>query len=458
MPETITTLNPANEEIIKLYDTMSDAQLLDRLDAAHHRFQTWRHTSLQERQDHLLAIADGLDRKQDEYAHLITNEMGKPLSQSKAEISKCAAVCRYYANHSGDVLAESTKALDDSTIASTYTRPLGVILSIMPWNFPFWQVMRFVAPNLMTGNVCMLKHAPNVTGCALALESLMKEVGLPQDCFSVILADHKQVGQVLMDYRVRGVTLTGSDRAGKAIASQAGEALKKSVLELGGSDPYIVLDDADLNLAVETCVASRLINSGQTCISAKRFIVTKSVAGEFTERVIQAMSRKSYGNPLDDVDLGPLAREDLRDKVHSQVLQSIDQGAKLALNGQIPEGTGFYYPPTVLTSVSSGMPAFDDEIFGPVASVIEAQDEAQAVAIANQSRYGLGAAIFSKDIERAEYLAAHEIEAGSCAINDFVRSHPAATFGGIKDSGYGRELGSQGLLEFANIKTVTKQS
>jgi succinate-semialdehyde dehydrogenase/glutarate-semialdehyde dehydrogenase len=332
--------------------------------------------------------------------------------------------------------------------------PLGVILAIMPWNFPLWQVFRFAAPALMAGNVGVLKHASNVPGCALIIEEMFAQAGFPAGTFRTLLIGSSQVKAVIEHPLVRAVTLTGSTPAGQAVAAQAGAALKKTVLELGGSDPYIVLEDADLDLAVQTCATSRLINSGQSCVNAKRFIVVRPLVAAFTERFVDLMKTKKVGDPLaEGTDVGPQARADLRDDLHKQVRDSVAKGATILLGGEIPAGKGSYYPPTVLTNVKPGMPAYDEELFGPVASIIEAKDEADAVRIANDSIFGLGAAVFTKDVARGERLT-RDLEAGCTFVNALVASDPRLPFGGIKESGYGRELGSYGIREFVNIKMV----
>jgi succinate-semialdehyde dehydrogenase/glutarate-semialdehyde dehydrogenase len=325
----------------------------------------------------------------------------------------------------------------------------------MPWNFPFWQVIRFAAPALMAGNTGVLKHAANVSGCALAVEELFREAGFPAGAFRTLLIGSDAVADVIAAPEVNAVTLTGSSAAGRAVAGQAGAVLKKTVLELGGSDPYVILEDADLPSAVATCVSSRLINSGQSCIAAKRFIVVDAVRREFTDRFVSTMQAKKLGDPLDEkTDVGPLARRDLRDGLHRQVEESLNSGAQLLAGGEIPSGPGAYYPPTVLADVKPGMPAFDEELFGPVSAIVPAKDEKEAIRLANQSAYGLGAAVFTRDLARGERIAAEQLEAGSCFVNALVISDPRLPFGGIKESGYGRELAVFGILEFVNIKTV----
>jgi succinate-semialdehyde dehydrogenase/glutarate-semialdehyde dehydrogenase len=333
--------------------------------------------------------------------------------------------------------------------------PLGVVLAVMPWNFPFWQVFRFAAPALMAGNAAVLKHASNVPGCALAIEQILREAGVPQNLFRTLLIGNSRVDAVIEHPLVRAVTLTGSGPAGRAVARKAGDMLKKSVLELGGSDPYLILEDADPELAASVCTRGRLVNGGQSCIAAKRFIVVGAVRSDFEQRLVQKMKAAQQGDPLSmDTEIGPLARLDLRDTLHRQVEQSVQRGARCLLGGEIPKGPGAYYPPTVLTDVAKGMPAFDEELFGPVAAVIAVRDEAQAIATANDSVFGLGGAVITRDLARGERIAAEAIESGCVFVNDSVRSDPRLPFGGVKESGYGRELSGYGIKEFVNIKTV----
>jgi succinate-semialdehyde dehydrogenase/glutarate-semialdehyde dehydrogenase len=380
--------------------------------------------------------------------------MGKPLKQGVAEIEKCAAVCTYYADNAQSFLK---KQLIETDASKSYIRfqPIGVVLAIMPWNFPFWQVFRFLAPALAAGNCGVLKHASNVPGCAVAIEDMVKAAGFPPDVFKTLLVASSEVEHIIAHKHIKAVTLTGSNAAGSKVAQKAGELIKKTVMELGGSDAYVVLADADLELAAQTCVNSRLINGGQSCIAAKRFIVVKAIEKEFTRLFLQKMQAKTMGNPLQDgIDVGPQARVDLRDELHQQVEKSIAKGAKCILGGQVPRGRGAFYPPTILTNVKKGMPAFDEEMFGPVAAIISAKDERHAIELANDSVFGLGAAVFTKDKKRGEQIAATGLEAGSCFVNSLVKSDPRLPFGGIKQSGYGRELGMFGIHEFVNIKTV----
>jgi succinate-semialdehyde dehydrogenase/glutarate-semialdehyde dehydrogenase len=389
-----------------------------------------------------------------EFARLMGEEMGKPVRDGRGEAEKCAWVCDYYAEHAERFLAPEAVETDARESFVTF-QPLGVVLAVMPWNFPFWQVFRFAAPALMAGNTAVLKHASNVPGCALAIEDIFRQAGFPVNVFRSLLVGSSQVNSIIENPLVRAVTLTGSTPAGRAVAARASQMLKKSVLELGGSDPYIVLDDADLDLAAATCASSRLINSGQSCIAAKRFVVTEKNRAAFERRFVERMKSARMGDPLDEAtQVGPQARVDLRDDLHRQVEQSMARGASLLLGGERPDGPGAFYPPTVLTGVGPGMPAYDEELFGPVAAIIPVAGEEEAIRVANDSVFGLGAAIFTRDIDRGRQLAAERIDAGTVVVNTFVRSDPRLPFGGVKESGYGRELSHYGIKEFVNIKTV----
>ena len=380
--------------------------------------------------------------------------MGKPVSQGIAEIEKCASVCEYYAANAATFLGDQLIETDASKSFVSF-QSIGVVLAIMPWNFPFWQVFRFLAPALAAGNCGVLKHASNVPGCALAIEDVVHQAGFPEDVFQTLLVSSTMVEKIIENPLIQAVTITGSTNAGKQVAQKAGSLIKKTVLELGGSDAYVILEDADLEKAAELCVNSRVINSGQSCIAAKRFIVVKSVQKEFTRLFLSKMKAKKMGDPLNAAtDIGPQARTDLRNELHAQVKQSIKKGAKCILGGEIPKGKSAFYPPTILTKVKPGMPAYDEELFGPVAAIIAAKDEADAIHIANYSNFGLGAAVFTKDKEEGEKIAATQLQAGSCFVNAMVKSDPRLPFGGIKQSGYGRELGLFGIHEFVNIKTV----
>jgi succinate-semialdehyde dehydrogenase/glutarate-semialdehyde dehydrogenase len=395
-----------------------------------------------------------LRQRNEDLARLMAIEMGKPLAQGRAEAEKCAWVCDYYGEHAANFLADEPISTDAGRSYVSY-RPLGVVLAVMPWNFPLWQVFRFAAPGLMAGNAGVLKHASNVSGCALAIEDIFHGAGFPPALFRTLLVGSNRVAGLIEAPEIRGVTLTGSTPAGRAVAAKAGACLKKTVLELGGSDPYLILEDADLELAVETCVAARLMNGGQSCIAAKRFIVVEPVRKRFEQMFVEKMKLKRMGDPLEaGIDLGPQARCDLRDQLHQQVTASVARGARLLLGGRVPEGPGAFYPPTVLTGVAKGQPAYAEELFGPVAAVIGVQDEAEAMRVANDSAFGLGAAVFTQDVARGERIANHGLEAGSCFVNGFVKSDPRLPFGGVKDSGYGRELSIFGIREFVNVKTI----
>jgi len=384
----------------------------------------------------------------------MTREMGKPLVQARAEVDKCAWVCDYYAEN-GESFLTPEIIETDASMSFVAFEPLGVVLAIMPWNFPLWQVFRFAAPALMAGNTGILKHASNVQGCALAIEEIIRDAGYPENVFRTLLMGSSGVKPVIEHPLVKAVTLTGSTPAGQAVARQAGELLKKTVLELGGSDPYVVLEDADLDTAIESCVIGRMINNGQSCIAAKRFIVPRSILQDFEERCVASMTAQTMGDPMEEsTDLGPMARSDLRDELHDQVARSLNAGARCLLGGEIPARTGAFYPATVLTDVQAGMPAYTEELFGPVAAILPVEDEQEALRVANDTEFGLGAAVFTRDLARGEEIATKHLEAGSCFVNAFVRSDPRLPFGGIKGSGYGRELGSFGIREFVNIKTV----
>jgi succinate-semialdehyde dehydrogenase/glutarate-semialdehyde dehydrogenase len=449
----ITSINPATGEELQTYEEMTPVDVAAAVEEAHAAWQEWRTTSFDDRARRMTRAATALRDRRADLARLMALEMGKPLQQGISEAEKCAWVCDYYAAHAEAHLAPEPVSTDADRSYVAF-EPLGVVLAIMPWNFPLWQVFRFAAPALMAGNAGLLKHASNVPGCALVIEDIFRSAGFPASIFRTLLIGSAQVRTVIEHPHVRAVTLTGSTPAGKAVAAQAGSVLKKTVLELGGSDAYVVLDDADLDEAATTCVNSRLINSGQSCIAAKRFIVLESVRAAFTERFVALMQGKKTGDPLaDGTDVGPQARRELRDSLHEQVRTSIARGASLLLGGGVPAGPGAYYPPTVLAGIAPGMPAYDDELFGPVAAIAGARDEDEAVRIANDTKFGLGAAVFTGDDRRGEAVA-RRIEAGSTFVNSLVASDPRLPFGGIKESGYGRELGRFGIREFVNIKTV----
>lgn len=450
----IDSINPFSGQIIKSYQPHTSEQVNKIISDSHQAWNEWKFISYAERKRCLLNAAGILRSRQDELARLMAVEMGKPLRGGLAEIGKCADVCEYYAENAELFLQDELIGTDASKSYVSF-RPIGVVLAVMPWNFPFWQVFRFLAPALMAGNTGLLKHASNVFGCALEIENIIRDAGFPDQVFRTLLISGDQVNAAIENPLIKAVSFTGSTAAGKKLAAKAASLIKKSVLELGGSDPYIILHDADIEHAAESCVNSRLINSGQSCIAAKRFIVVESVKKQFTELFREKMALKIMGDPLDEKsEIGPQARPDLRDELHRQVLKSIEMGAVCILGGQIPEGSYAFYPPTILTGVKKGMPAYDEELFGPVAAIISANDEDEAISIANDSTFGLGAAVFTRDIERGEEIASNKIEAGSCFVNNAVKSDQRLPFGGIKQSGYGRELSLYGIREFVNIKTV----
>ncbi len=447
------SINPATGHLIQHYPAMSADVLVAALEEAGTSAMAWARVDVDLRASMLERVATLLEAKREAFAQLIVQEVGKPLAEARAELDKCALLCRYYAKHAPGFLADQpmTSLAKESQLSY---QPLGVVLGIMPWNFPFWQVFRFAVPVLTAGNTALLKHAPNVCGCALAIEALFIEAGYPEGILRALLIEIDQVESVIQHDAVQGVALTGSERAGAAVAAIAGRAIKKTVLELGGSDPYLICEDADLDLAAAKCVQSRLNNCGQTCISAKRLLVHTNVLEAFTEKLIAAIAKRRMGNPADESNnLGPMARDDLRANLQRQVDASVAAGARLLRGGQIPEGPGYFYPPSVLADVRPGMPAFDEEVFGPVFALVVVGSGSEAVALANQSAYGLGAAVFTQDIERGKRLA-QQLECGACFINDCVKSDPRLPFGGIKRSGYGRELSKWGIREFVNVKTI----
>jgi succinate-semialdehyde dehydrogenase/glutarate-semialdehyde dehydrogenase len=424
------------------------------LEAVNPAFADWKARAFSERAELMKKAAGVLRGKAGEFARLMALEMGKPVRDGRPEIEKCAWVCDHYAEQAEAMLSPEIIATDAGKSYVTF-QPLGVVLAVMPWNYPFWQVFRFAVPALMAGNAGVLKHSANVPGCALAIEDVFRQAGFPESIFQTLMIGGDRVEKVIENPLVKAVTLTGSKVAGQAVAATAGRLLKKSVLELGGSDPYIVLEDANLEAAAAACAASRLLNSGQSCIAAKRFVVVEAVRHSFEALLVDQMRAKKMGDPMaESVEIGPQARFDLRDDLHRQVRQSVEKGARCLLGGKLPDGPGAFYPPTVLTDVHKGMPAYDEETFGPVAAVIGVKDEKEAIRVANDTVFGLGAAVFTRDIARGERIAATALDAGSCFVNTFVKSDPRLPFGGIKESGYGRELSHYGIKEFVNIKTV----
>jgi succinate-semialdehyde dehydrogenase / glutarate-semialdehyde dehydrogenase len=447
------SVNPATGEVLETFTAVSGRGLDGIIAQSHAAFLEWRTVPFKVRAERMRQAAQILRRRRAEFARTMTLEMGKPITQGEAEVDKCAWACDYYADSAEGFLAVQPRETDAK---KSYVRfePLGVVLAVMPWNFPFWQVFRFAAPALMAGNAGVLKHASNVPRCALQIEEVFREAGFPRGLFSTALIESSAVAGLIDDPRIVAVTLTGSELAGSKVAERAGREIKKTVLELGGSDPFIVLEDADLNVAANVAADARLVNSGQSCIAAKRFIVVEAVAEKFIPKFVDELRSRRMGDPLDRAtQIGPQARVELRDELHRQVEESIKRGAQRLLGGEIPRGKGAFYPATLLVGVDKGMPAFDEETFGPVAAVIRAKDEADAVRLANDSRFGLGAALWTRDHTRAERLAA-QIEAGAVFVNGLVKSDPRLPFGGIKKSGYGRELSEYGIREFVNIKSV----
>lgn len=447
------TINPATNKELASFDLMSLNQVETLIKKAHERYLNHRQTSYIERKNKMYKVAEFLESRKEELATTLTLEMGKTLISAQAEVDKCAWVCRYYADHAEQFLADEPVNTEASSSYISY-HPVGVILAVMPWNYPLWQVFRFAAPAIMAGNVALLKHASNVPQSAINIEKIFVDAGFEENTFTTLLIESELVEPILKNNLVKAATLTGSEGAGGAVASISGKQIKKTVLELGGSDPYIILHDANLKHAAQQCMESRLMNAGQSCIGAKRFIAVESVYEEFLELFKTEMENAIMGNPLHAVTLGPMARHDLRDEVHNQVVESVKSGAKLILGGHIPEHEGAYYPPTILIDVQPDMPAYEDEIFGPVASVIKAKDEKDAIRIANDTKFGLGACVFTEDLKRGEQIAKYELEAGCCFVNQYVKSDPRLPFGGIKTSGYGRELSYYGIREFTNVKTV----
>ena len=454
MNRQIQSINPANGALLQTYPDWDMQQITPVIEAVDDAFQSWRTLDYSARGQHFLSMAALLRERKGSYAQLIATEMGKPVSQGEMEIEKCAWVCGHYAAHAEHYLADRYIETENRESFVTF-QPLGVIYMIMPWNFPFWQVLRGAAPTMMAGNTIVLKHASNVFGCALAIEQLFRDAGFPEHAFRSLLTGSRTSADIIAHPRIRAVTLTGSERAGKQVAAHAGSNLKKSVLELGGSDPYIVLEDADIDAAVASCGMARMLNGGQVCIAAKRFIVMETIRQEFEDKIIELMKSYQLGDPLNHgTQFGPMAKTGLRDELHQQVVRSMEQGAVLKLGGEIPNQPGAWYPATVLTDVRPGMDAFSQELFGPVSAIISARDEGEAIRLANESDYGLGGAIFTGDLEKGRRLAREEIQVGTCVVNGFVKSDPRLPFGGIKNSGYGREIGEFGIHEFVNIKTV----
>jgi succinate-semialdehyde dehydrogenase/glutarate-semialdehyde dehydrogenase len=451
---TIEAINPATGQVIGSYDATPASALSGIVARAHQAFQSWRQAGFAQRAAPIRRVAELLRQNERHHAGLMAAEMGKPIRGGVEEVRACAWLCEHFADHSERMLASEAVATDASRSYIAF-RPLGVVLGVQPWNWPYHQVFRMVVPALMAGNAVVVKHASNVPGCAAAIEDIFHRAGVPTDLLRVLLVASRDVEPLVANPLVRGVSLTGSGPAGAAVARAAGDKLKKSVLELGGSDPYLVLADADIELAAQVCVQGRLMNSGQSCIAAKRMIVVDAVRRRFEQRFVELMAAARVGDPLrDDTDVGPLARRDLRDALHDQVQRSIAAGGRLLLGGTVPGGPGAFYPCTVLTDVRKGMPAFDEETFGPVAAVVPVKDEAEAIAAANDSVYGLGACVLTRDLRRGEHIAADLLDCGLAYVNATVGEDPRLPFGGVKDSGYGREMSAFGIREFVNVKTV----
>ena len=447
-------INPATGEQIGSYEEHTDDEIDRTLETATETFEEWRDRPLREREELLASAADVLRENKQRYAETMTKEMGKPISQAVGEVEKCAWACDHYAEYAGSYLKAEQFPSPPGTEVRTVHDPLGPVLAVMPWNFPFWQVIRFAAPYLTAGNVGVLKHASNVPGCAMALEEVFEEAGYPEGAFQTLLVGSDRMDDVIADDRIRAATLTGSGPAGRAVAETAGRHLKKTVLELGGSDPFIVLDDADLDSAVETGVVARTLNGGQSCIAAKRFVLHDAIAEEFTDRLVAEFEELTVGDPMDeDTDVGPQADPDLMADLHEQVEASVEAGATVLTGGEPLDRDGAYYPPTVLTDIPRGCPADTEETFGPVAAVYTVDDEEEAIELANATRFGLGASLWTEDRDRGRRLA-RGIDAGCVYINELTKSDPRIPFGGVKDSGYGRELSEGGIKEFVNRKTV----
>ena len=450
----IQTINPTTGKPIAIYEECSSEAVNTMIDEMYSDYLSWSKQTISARALPMQRLAELLLDEKHECALLMAKEMGKPMTAGIAEVEKCAKLCRYYAENA-DTFLQARLVQTEYQKSYVCYQSLGIIFAIMPWNFPMWQVFRFAVPNLMVGNACLLKHAPISTGMALKIEQLIRAAKFPDSIFRSLVISVDQAANVITHKKIKGVTLTGSERAGKVVAAIAGSALKKSVLEMGGSDPYIILEDANLEQAAKICVVSRMSNTGQVCIAAKRLITVGRIHARFVELLQKEVRKIIVGDPLDSkTTMGPLARIDLRDILQQQVQQSITQGATLLCGGEIPAGDGFYYPPTILTGIQPGMAAYEEELFGPVACVIHVETEIDAIRIANDTHFGLGAAIFTQDVEKGERIAREELQAGTCNVNTMVTSDPRLPFGGIKQSGYGRELSIEGIHEFVNIKTI----
>lgn len=454
MANTVQTINPATEETLQTYTLLSTEEANKAIDASHEAYNQWRKTSLKERSKLLHSLADTIEARKDELVELMIQEMGKVKEQGYQEVALCAGICRYTADNAAEQLKEEQRDYDGGKGIITH-QPVGVILGIQPWNFPMYQVIRYSVPNVMAGNTTVLKHADNVFGMAKMIQDLYEEAGFPKNVYQSLLISGSTASELIKHDKVRGVTFTGSDGVGKKVAENAGSQSKKTVLELGSNDAFVVLEDADIDTAVQACVQGRVINNGETCVSAKRFVVADKVYDQFKEAYVEAFNKLKVGDPrAEDTDVGPMARKDLVEKLDKQVQESIEAGATCIMGGKMPADTGYYYPLTILEDVKPGMPAYDDELFGPVASFIRAKDDEDAMRIANDSRYGLGGGIFSKDEKRAIELARSEFDTGMVNINGYSLAQPNLPFGGVKQSGYGREHGGFGIKEFVNTKTI----
>ena len=448
------TVNPATGQPGKSYDPNTIDEAGNAAKAARSAFLEWRLTSFADRSAAIHEAARILRARKDDLSRLMTDEMGKTLDDGRAEVEKCAFHCDWFADHAEGYLAEEPADIGGGEAFVTFN-PIGIILAVMPWNFPLWQVFRAAAPALMAGNGMLLKHASNVPGCAIALQDILHEAGVPTDLFRTLLLPSSDVEALIKDDNIAAVTLTGSVPAGRSVATAAGSVLKKCVLELGGSDAYVVLEDADIPAAANLAAKARMVNGGQSCIAGKRFIVIRSIIDQFEKALVEAMQAYEMGDPSNEgTKLGPMVSVKARDDIHKQVEASIEKGAKLLLGGKVPDRPGAWYPATVLSNVRAGQPAHDEEVFGPVAAVIGADDEADAIRIANESEFGLGSGVLTTDLDRGRRIAAEELEAGMSFVNENVRSDPRTPFGGVKHSGYGRECGMFGIREFVNIKTV----
>lgn len=450
----IQTINPSTGEVLKDYVSLNENETNALIETSHTAFLEWRNTGFPERRHRMLHLASLLRLRIDDFALLMAQEMGKPIAQGRLEIKKCATLCEHFAEYAEIYLKQRIIKTEMSKAFVCY-QPIGTVFAIMPWNFPFWQVFRFAVPTIMAGNTAIFKHAPISTGTGEAIEALFLKAGFPMHVFQHAILSNRMAANVIAHPHIAALSFTGSENAGRTLASLAGQRIKKCVLELGGNDPYLVFADADIDLAAQNIVASRLTNCGQVCIAAKRIIVIASVHDELVEKINALMSVYQMGDPMSPTTtLGPMARADLRETLHQQVMESVAKGARLLMGGNLPAGEGYYYPPTLLDDVNSGMPAFDTELFGPVIAVTSCKNIEEAIELANQSSYGLGAAIFTRNTELAEEIATSRLEAGVCFINAFVASDPRLPFGGIKNSGIGRELSREGILEFVNTKTI----